>query len=56
MLDIDFCDGKNCTIKNICQRYADFLYKIEHKQDTRYARTGTSKDCPQFSAKRFTGN
>lgn len=56
MTDIDYCNGESCSIRNICQRYADFTYRIETKQDIRYAKQGVSKNCVQFDAKRFTGN
>lgn len=56
MTDVDYCDGNTCSIRNICQRYTDYLYKIQMKQDVRYAKNGVSKNCVQFDAKRFIGN
>lgn len=55
MLDIDYCDGQNCSMKTICQRYEDFIFKKEHELDIRYAKNGTSK-CEQFKPKAFVGN
>lgn len=56
MLDIDYCNGYNCSKKEICQRYADFLFRREQKLDIKYARNGVKSDCEQFDLKRFTGN
>ena len=56
MLDIDYCNGQTCPMKKICQRYSDFLFKLEHKLDIRFAKNGQSSDCIQFKPKAFTGN
>lgn len=56
MLDIDYCNGVSCSSKNICQRYTDFLFRVQHKLDTRYAKYGVSNDCSQFKHKAFVGD
>ena len=56
MLDIDYCNGKDCSIRKICQRYTDYLFKIKNKQDVRYAKNGISVNCSQFKPKAFVGN
>lgn len=55
MLDIDYCNGKNCPLCNICQRYSDYLFKIKLKQDVSRTKNGTS-NCLQFKPKVFIGN
>jgi len=57
MTDIDYCNGRNCKIKDICQRYSDFIFRLELKQDVKYALNGIeSEPCIQFRIKLFYGN
>ena len=49
--DNDVCKGGPCKVKDICQRYADYL----HNQD-RYAMNPIEKDCPMFKHKHYYGN
>lgn len=57
MTDVDFCTGKNCELKDICERYSNFLYRIESNLNVIYAKDGkTSKECPQFKQREFYGN
>lgn len=57
MLDIDYCKGENCSMCTICQRYCDYIHRLNHKQDVRYARIGNNTaNCEQFKPKMFTGD
>lgn len=57
MTDVDYCSGVNCHLRGVCQRYADYLYRLETRQDIRYAREGVNgKICEQFVNKNFYGN
>lgn len=56
MFTVDYCDGKTCPLREVCQRYTDYLYKIHLKQDVSDAHMGVSDNCIWFDAKRFVGD
>ena len=57
MTDVDFCTGKGCALKDICERYANYRYRVESGLSVTYARNGkTSEECPQFKQREFYGN
>lgn len=57
MTDVDYCNGRGCPLSNVCQRYADYLYRIGNHENVQYAMAGVQgHECEQFQHKRFTGD
>jgi len=56
MLELIYCNGDNCLIKNMCQNYSNYLYKLEIKQETKEICLCSNSKSEHFDLKRFVGD